>query len=87
MRPMSEQSPSPILIDVQDLSPSALDGIIESFIQREGTDYGLNEISPEKKFENLKKQVLKGEVLIVFDPESESVTLIGKQEARGLKKP
>lgn len=67
----------PIEIPTGCLSAEALNGIIESFILREGTDYGAVEISFERKKEQLLKQIEKKEIKIVYDPNSESVTLIG----------
>lgn len=84
---MSEESLSPIVVDCKAVSEDALRGIIENFIQREGTDYGVQEVSSEKKYENLKKQVIRGDVLIVFDPETESVTLMNKSDFKIPPKP
>ena len=83
---MDNEKQKPVLINYKEISEEALFGIIENYIQREGTDYGVVEISPEKKFENLKKQVIRGDVLILFDPESESVTLANKADYQRLLK-
>lgn len=69
----------PVDIPVESLSSEALNGIIESFILREGTDYGAVEISFERKKEQLRKQIEKKETRVVFDPNSESVTLMSKR--------
>lgn len=69
----------PVDIPVESLSSEALNGIIESFILREGTDYGAVEISFERKKEQLRKQIEKKETRVVFDPNSESVTLVSKR--------
>jgi uncharacterized protein YheU (UPF0270 family) len=69
----------PIEISPQQLSSDALTGIIEHFILREGTDYGLVEVSFEKKIEQVRRQIERGEIQIMFDPESESVGLLKKE--------
>ena len=38
-------NPDPVPIPFQDLSADALRGVIESFVLREGTDYGAHEYS------------------------------------------
>ena len=52
------------------LSAQALHGLIEDFITREGTDYGVQEFSLAEKVEQVKVQIKRGDVVIVFDVES-----------------
>lgn len=66
----------PVEIPSENLSAEALNGIIEAFVLREGTDYGAVEVSFERKKEQLLKQIKRGEGRIVFDPNTESVTLL-----------
>lgn len=65
---------------IEALSADALSGVIDDFILREGTDYGAAESAHESKIKRIQKQLQAGDVKIVFDPESESVTLLTKQE-------
>ncbi|NNL67559.1 MAG: YheU family protein [Myxococcales bacterium] len=58
------------------LSPDALRGVVEAFINREGTDYGRVERTLEEKVADVMDQLRSGEARIVFDPESESVTIV-----------
>lgn len=60
----------------QELSTEALAGLIEEFITREGTDYGEEEVSHQDKIEGLQRQIRRGEVRIVYDPERASATLM-----------
>jgi len=66
-------------IPVESLSPEALRGVIEEFILREGTDYGWRETSHDAKISSIRGQLDKGEIRIVFDPQSESVTLVERR--------
>lgn len=66
----------PVEIPLGAISPDALNGIMDSFINREGTDYGLVEVLYEKKIERIKRQLECGEIKIVFDLNSDSVTLL-----------
>ena len=72
----TEEIGPPLEIPYETLSPEALDGVIESFVQREGTDYGRQEISLDTKLEQLHRPLEKGDIKIVYDPSSESVTVM-----------
>ena len=72
----TEKIGPPLEIPFETLSPEALDGVIDSFAQREGTDYGNVEVSADKKREQLHRQLEKGDIKIVYDPSSESVTVM-----------
>lgn len=71
-----------MIIPHQQLSPSALQGLIEEFITREGTDYGLEEVSLQDKIAQVKRQLERGEVVILFDTASETVTLLTQHQAK-----
>jgi len=69
-----------VIIKPSELSQGALKGVLESFISREGTDYGEVELSLEQKLSSLLSKVLSGEVLIVFDEQHEQVNLISREQ-------
>ena len=68
-------------IPVEALSAEALRGLIESFVGREGTDYGERERSLEEKVADVRRQLERGEARIVFDPETESVNIVPARRA------
>lgn len=70
----------PIEVPLEKLPPEILRNIIESFILREGTDYGVQEVSVDKKIEQVHKQIKNKEVLVIFDFATETVNLITKTE-------
>jgi uncharacterized protein YheU (UPF0270 family) len=74
----------PIEISAEHLSPEILTHIIESFILREGTDYGWVETAHDKKLEQIRKQILKGEIKIIFDQTSETVSLLTDRDFKRL---
>ena len=55
-----------MMIPWQDISPEALDNLIESFVLREGTDYGEHERSLEQKVADVKRQLQSGEAELVW---------------------
>ena len=69
-----------LLIAPENLSESALSGLIEEFVTRDGTDYGRDELSLQHKVERVRQQLATGEVVIVFDEDSESVSLMTQEQ-------
>ena len=57
------------------LSPEALRALIEEFVTRDGTDYGAVERGLDAKVADVMRQLERGEVRIVFDPDSETTTI------------
>jgi uncharacterized protein len=70
------ESPEPLEIPHTALSPEALHGLVESFVLREGTDYGEREFTHAQKVAQVITQLERGEARILYDPQSESVTLV-----------
>ena len=69
-----------IEIPLDRLSPEVLRGVIEEFILREGTDYGVQESSLDNKIAQVRCQLGRGDVLITFDPVTENCTLLTKHQ-------
>jgi hypothetical protein len=63
-------------IPYTELSDEALKGIIEEYITREGTEYGARDFSLEQKIEHVRQQLLRREIKINFDAESQSCNLV-----------
>ena len=59
-----------------ELSEETLRGVVESFVLREGTDYGHRDHSLEEKIAAVIRQLDRGEAAVVFDPESETVSIV-----------
>ncbi len=74
--PDATQLSEPIAIPHAELSAEALRGVIESFVLREGTDYGEREHSLEQKVAQVRAQLERGQARILFDPESNTITLV-----------
>jgi len=62
-------------IPVNKLSPEALQGVIEEFISRDGTDYGEMEVSQEIKFRRVKQKLETGSAVLIFDDETETTNI------------
>lgn len=78
---MEKEVPQPpVEVPREVLSEDAIRAIIESFILREGTDYGREEVGFETKIHQIEKQLDRGDVKIVFDPNTESVGIVTAHE-------
>jgi uncharacterized protein len=62
-------------IPVDKLSPEALQGVIEEFISRDGTDYGEMEVSRETIFRHVKQKLETGLAVLIFDDETETTNI------------
>jgi uncharacterized protein len=72
----SEEPTEPVFIPHTELSADALRGVMESFVLREGTDYGEREFSLEQKLAHVYRQLERGEARIVFDPNTETIDIV-----------
>lgn len=73
-----------LIVPPDQLSAEALQGVIEEFITREGTDYGEFEFSLADKVEHVRSQLRTKAVQIIFDLRSETCTLMTRDEIRQL---
>jgi uncharacterized protein YheU (UPF0270 family) len=73
---VEEEEPSePVMVPHGELAPELLRAVIESFVLREGTDYGEQELTLEQKVTRVLRQLERGEVRIIFDPDTQSVDI------------
>ena len=75
---------SAIQIPQDAISADALDGLIEEFVTRDGTDYGFEERSLREKKSAVMTQISCGDAVIVFDPDTETCNIVLKTELAGL---
>lgn len=73
---METDRPQPIVIPHRELSAEALRGVLESFVLREGTDYGAREVSLDQKVAQVLQQLERGEAQIIFDAALESIDIV-----------
>jgi uncharacterized protein YheU (UPF0270 family) len=64
-----------VVVPPADLGPQTLQALIESFVLREGTEYGVQEVPLATKVAQVLRQLQRGEAQIVFDPATESVDI------------
>ena len=72
---MDDEVPLSVVVPYSELAADLLHAVVESYVLREGTDYGEKEFSLEDKVAHVISQLKRGEAQIVFDPETESVSI------------
>ena len=65
-----------MIIPWDKLSAPALEGIIEEFVLREGTQYGAREFSLDQKKSDVKRQLERAEVQITFDVNTKTCSIV-----------
>ncbi|HEY6643313.1 YheU family protein [Povalibacter sp.] len=79
---MTDTPREPVVIPHAELSGDALRSVIESFVLREGTEYGSRDYSLDEKVAHVMRQLERGEARIEFDPVIESVDIVPVRAGR-----
>ncbi|BED90634.1 UPF0270 protein [Pseudoalteromonas sp. MM1] len=74
-----------MIIPFEQLDKDTLYNLIESYVLREGTDYGEQEVSIQSKVAQVNQQLKNGEAMVFFSELHESVTIISKNEFKALQ--
>ena len=69
-----------VQVPYTELSAEVLRAVVESFVLREGTDYGSREFTLPEKVAHVIHQLELGEAQIVFEPESQSIGIVRRSE-------
>ena len=67
-----------INIPVAALSDEALLGVIDDYVNREGTDYGHRDFDLEQKRDAVRRQLASGRAVITYDPNTQTTTIVPK---------
>jgi uncharacterized protein YheU (UPF0270 family) len=65
-----------VVVPYTELAANLLHAVVESYVLREGTDYGEKEYSLDDKVAHVINQLKRGDAQIVFDPETETVSIV-----------
>jgi uncharacterized protein YheU (UPF0270 family) len=76
------ERPPPVAVPHAELSEEALVGVIESFVLREGTDYGAHDVAHESKVAQVRRQLERGEAQILFDPVTATIDIVLRRAGR-----
>ncbi len=64
-----------MIVPWQQIAPETLTNLIREFVLREGTDYGEQEVTLDEKIDQVKTQLSRGEVMIVYSELHESIDI------------
>ena len=67
-----------MIVPFDSIDEETLQSLVESFVLREGTDYGEVEISLQEKVDQIIEQLRSGNIVIEYSEEHESVNIIEK---------
>ena len=71
-----------LVIPYDQLSGEALDAIVTEYVLREGTDYGTHEVDLNTKKEQVLVQLKRADVVLLFDPITETCHIEQVEVAR-----
>lgn len=69
-----------MIIPHRELSPEALQGLIEEFVTRDGTDYGERETPLETKVAQVWQQLDLGTAVIAFNEDDGSCSILPRNQ-------
>lgn len=67
------------------LPPETLTALLEEYASRDGTDYGARERSLEEKTDDLRHQLTRGDLTLVYDLDSEQYDLCDRDRLKELE--
>jgi uncharacterized protein YheU (UPF0270 family) len=56
----------------EQIKPETQQAILEEFVSRDGTDYGVNEASLDAKVRAVRRALERGKATLVYDPETQT---------------
>jgi uncharacterized protein YheU (UPF0270 family) len=71
-----EEDARPVEVPHTELPAATLRAVVESFVLREGTDYGAQDATFERKIADVMRQLERREATILYDPGTDSVDIV-----------
>jgi uncharacterized protein YheU (UPF0270 family) len=72
----SSDSEEPVEVPYASLNPDTLRALVEEFVTRQGTDYGLREKTLDEKVADVMRQLEREEAKIVYDAKSQTANIV-----------
>jgi len=69
-----------MIIPFDQIAAETLDSILQEHVLREGTNYGEHEVAIDSQVAQLRKQLVTGDIVLVYSELHESVNLLPKSE-------
>jgi uncharacterized protein YheU (UPF0270 family) len=71
-----EEESKPVEVPHTELAPETLRAVVESFVLREGTDYGAEDVPFDRKVADVVRQLERREAVIIYDPGTDSIDIV-----------
>ncbi|MBS0056696.1 YheU family protein [Yersinia sp. Marseille-Q3913] len=71
-----------MIIPWQQIDGETLDNLLEAFVLREGTDYGEHERSLAQKVEDVRRQLVSGDAVLVWSELHETINIMPRGSFR-----
>ncbi|CNE70588.1 YheU family protein [Yersinia mollaretii] len=71
-----------MIIPWQHVDGETLDNLLEAFVLREGTDYGEHERSLAQKVEDVRRQLVSGDAVLVWSELHETINIMPRGSFR-----
>lgn len=71
-----------MIIPYEALSEDALQGLIEEFVTRDGTDYGVEETGLTSRVEQVKCKLKNGDVVVLYSEAKEVANLVWAEQLK-----
>ena len=68
-----------MIVPWQEIPADSLQNLIEEFVSRDGTDYGVQETPLSTRVEQVRKKIEKGTVVIWYDDVTETISLFHQE--------
>ncbi|WP_293264185.1 YheU family protein [Neptunomonas sp.] len=72
-----------MIVPIESISAEALEGMIEEFVTRDGTDYGYDETPLALRVEQVKKKLKNKEIVVLFNEATDEVNLVLSERLKG----
>ena len=65
-----------VIVPHSDLSETALQGLLEEFVSRDGTDSGYTKLTLAQRAAQVRRQLDRGEAVVVFNEQTQTANII-----------
>ena len=72
-----------VIVPHRELSEEALQGLLEEFVSRDGTDSGYTKLSLEQRVDQVRRQLDRGEAVVVYNHTTQTANIVSRHDFDG----
>lgn len=69
-----------VIVPHRELSEEALQGLLEEFVSRDGTDSGYTKLSLQQRVHQVRRQLDRGEAVVVYNQTTQSANIVPRRD-------